>query len=75
MLTIGYITYLVYNNKEYTTPDFTEQLAKYISATQHNYSNPKKVHDNLQQNSAEKYFIWSAFAGVLDILSSQKSAL
>jgi hypothetical protein len=28
MLTIGYITYLVYNNKEYTTPDFTEQLAK-----------------------------------------------
>ena len=32
------------------------------------------MHDNLQQNSAEKYFIWSAFAGVLDILSSQKSA-
>jgi hypothetical protein len=29
----------------------------------------------MQQNSAEKYFIWSAFAGVLDILSSQKSAL
>ena len=28
-----------------------------------------------KKGRAEKYFIWSAFAGVLDILSSQKSAL
>ena len=46
-----------------------------ISTVQYNYRNPKKTHNNMQQNSAEKYFIWSAFAGVLDILSSQKSAL
>ena len=46
-----------------------------IFTVQYNYITPKKKHDNMQQNSAEKYFIWSAFAGVLDILSSQKSAL
>ena len=46
-----------------------------IFTVQYNYRNPKKTHDNMQQTSAEKYFIGSAFAGVLDILSSQKSAL